>query len=120
MRAIGHGEHRHRMAEAVAKLPRVLRRSWLAIFARLERLKPPRIATIQRWSGKSNPRVVERIDSIVHDRRQMLIARNMERKRLPHLCDCSIPLTLRPAVGVVISDEPPLIPVMRRHRGENR
>src|SRR5262249_56444914 len=41
-RAVGHGEHGHRMSEMIEKLAGVIRRAGLAVLARLARLEPAR------------------------------------------------------------------------------
>ena len=51
------------------------------------------------------------VDAVVHDRRQMLIARDMKCKRLADFAQGGVPLGLRPAVGVVVGGQSPFAAV---------
>src|SRR3954464_536162 len=108
------------MAEAVVKVAGVFRRAGLAVLARLERLEPPRIAAVHRRAGESETRVTVVVDSIMHKRRQVLVAGDVKGKRFANLADCRVALALRPAVSVVVGDKAAFAAVMRRHGGENR
>ena len=75
------------------------------VLAGLKRLEPARIAGVHRGAGKGEAGVAMLVDAVVDERRQMLVARDVEGKRLAHQPQGCVPLLLRPAVGVVIGDQ---------------
>src|SRR5262245_5304057 len=87
VRSVGDRQDGHRVTEAIAKIAGVFRRARSAIFTGFERLKPSRIADVDRRSGKGQPRIAVLVNAIVNDGREVLIASDVKGEGLANLAE---------------------------------
>ena len=118
---IGHGQHRERVAEAVAEVAEFLVAAGGPVRSGRLGLPPARVDAVNRGAGEGEPRVAVRIDSVVDDGGQVLVAGDVKREGFANLAQRRVAQFLGPAVGIVVGAKPlATTPVRRGHRGEGR